>query len=815
MHKFRTAARIALSTGLLAGVVAWIALQMHLIPSHQKFERELSGHTTQALAVALSSKMPSSQMDDTSTVPELREIIRTCAALHKNIDQIHLMDRLGQTVFKTASKSELRLQVSASDKGQVDTRSVASVEIKSNQIVLGRVAVYFDNSSVSRGYFSRSWTVIGFLSGAVSLACWLLFSYAFHYFSPSEEIPRRVISALDSLTEGIVLLKPSGVISHCNDAFCELISDDPGDELVSVSDMVGKDLHDYEWRVADSKADQSFAWQQCLNFRKAVVGQTVVLKTGLRTSQFSVNASPILSNKGTCQGTLISFGNVTETESQRAALEKTLETVEEQNHQLSFFASYDTLTKCLNRRKFFEAFDRSWEESKIEELTLLMLDVDSFKSINDTHGHTFGDKVLVQVANQIRGVVDELGTVYRYGGEEFVVLLSDLALERAEDVAHKIRKTIGESPVDGEVVTISIGLSNRQFKAMDQQHLLDQADQALYAAKHAGRNRVVRFDQCPTEEEMTRELSVEVMEKIRSEVEYSAVIGLLSSLSFRCEDTANHSVRVANLAVKIGRDFVSSKDLYRLEIAALLHDVGKIGVPDAVLYKSGALDEREREIMNRYDEIGLQIVSNTIDSSKILDILRCRHFGYEPSHARPNQELFREGIPIMSRILYVCDVFDTMVSDSAFKERLLIPEALVELLRCCPGQFDEEIVRCLVKHVEEHGYEPTPSPDLVYLDPRSAVNIGSYIEVVYQSLEVRDFETLRETSRTLRTHASKVFAHDLVDATIDLEEAVKVGLPDEQIQHIAVELVELCRQTRQSLISVSCAVKREDELEYM
>jgi len=808
MHKFRTAARLALTTGLLAGVVAWITLQMHLIPTHNNFDREINGHTTQALAVALSKTMASNQGDDASTVAKLREIIRTCASLHRDIDQIKLTDRSGRTVFKTASKSKVGNK-------DADTRSMASVDIKSNQAVVGKVDIYFSNGTTATAgsNSTSSWGMILFLAAGVALSCWALFANALRYFYPSGEIPRRDISALDSLTEGVVLLKPSGSISHCNDAFCKLISDNPNDELVSAEGMVGKDLQDHQWQVADPKANQSFAWDQCLSSRKAVVGQLVMLKTQSGTSQLSVNASPILTNKGVCQGTLISFGNVTETENQRAALEKTLATVEEQNHQLSFLASYDPLTKCLNRREFFKVYDRSWQESKSDELNLLMMDVDHFKAINDTYGHSFGDKVLVHIAEQIRGAVGELGTVCRYGGEEFIVLLGDLEMERAEDVAHKIRKSIEATPVDGEVVTISVGLSNRQFKAMDQQHMLDQADKALYAAKRTGRNRVVRFDQCPAEHEMALEPSVEAVDKVDSEVEYSAVIGLLSSLSVRCQDTANHSVRVANLAVKIGREFIGSKDLYQLEIAALLHDVGKIGVPDAVLYKSGPLNEQEWEIMNRYNEMGLQIVGNTIDSSKIVDILRYRHYGYEPSHARPQQKLFREGIPVMSRILYVCDVFDSMVSDRAHKQRLLVPEALVELLKCCLGQLDEEIVRCLVKHVQENGYELTLSSDSVDLDPRSAVHIGSYVEVVYQALALGDSESLREISRSLRTHASKVFAHDLVDATINLEEAVNVGLPDEQIERVAVELMELCRETRQALIGVPSATKREGELE--
>ena len=205
--------------------------------------------------------------------------------------------------------------------------------------------------------------------------------------------------------------------------------------------------------------------------------------------------------------------------------------------------------------------------------------------------------------------------------------------------------------------------------------------------------------------------------------------------------------------------------------------------------------------MNRYHELGLQLVGNTIDSPEILEILKCRHYGYEPAYARQDQKLFREGIPLLARVLYVCDVFDSMVNDRAFKKRLLVPEALVELLKCSPGQFDPEIVRCLVKHVEEHGYEPPAAGDLRAIDPRSALNIGSQIEVVYQALDTRNLDSLRETSRALRTQATKVFAHDLVDATIDLEEAINNDLPDEQLHQIAGELMELCRETRLALIS--------------
>ncbi len=814
MPHLRTAARLAITTGLLAGVMAWIALQLQLLPNGDTLERDARLHTTQSVAAALSSVVRGSVVGKGKNLVRLKETVETCFRLNDSIDQITVASRQGKKLLQTASKSNNAADSATQSSIDLARRTLASCDIHKNGRVWGTLNIYFRNSptETTYGFFQKSWIALLFLSATVSLACWVLFSNAFRTLTPTDGIPQRVRSALDTLTEGVVLLKPNRVVAHSNGAFCHIINQGRGANPLSPKTLVGKKLEDFDWQLTDAETLPGFAWDQCLETKKAIVGQLVALKTRAGVSRFSVNASPILSNKGACRGALISFDNVTEIETQRDALEKTVQTVERQNEQLTFLASYDPMTKCFNRREFFNIFDKTWEQSTPEDLSLLMLDVDHFKGINDSHGHSFGDQVLIHVAEKIRDAVGDLGTVCRYGGEEFIVLIGDLELEQALAVGHKIREAIESSPVDDTVVTISVGFSNRQFKAMDQQHLLDQADQALYAAKRSGRNRVVRFDQCPAESELEAEARDVVIEKIKSEAEYSAVIGLLSSLSFRCHETANHSIRVANLAVEIGKSYLDRKDLYRLEVAALLHDVGKIGVPDSVLYKTDTLTKQEWQIMNRHDEIGLQIVQNTIDSAEIFQILKCRHYGFSRSSARKGQTVFGADIPVMSRILYVCDVFDTLVNGRVYRERMLIPEALAELLKCSPEQFDQDIVRCLVQHVKDHGAEVTQPEVSTSVDPRSAVAIGSHIEVVYQALEAGDLGALRETSRVLRTQASKVFAHELVDATIDLEEAVSEGYSEEDISRIAGELIGLCRETRHSLISVAGLVRRESEI---
>ena len=153
----------------------------------------------------------------------------------------------------------------------------------------------------------------------------------------------------------------------------------------------------------------------------------------------------------------------------------------------------------MNRRHFFEIAKFEFERTHryVRTLSVMMIDIDHFKSINDAHGHTVGDLALREVAARIKHSVRTVDIVARYGGEEFIVLMPETGLHEARQVAERVRKSVSENPIEDDTVeitaTLSIGVAQMDEQSSDMDRLIMYADQALYAAKAAGRNQVVGY----------------------------------------------------------------------------------------------------------------------------------------------------------------------------------------------------------------------------------------------------------------------------------------------------------------------------------
>ncbi|TKB56801.1 sensor domain-containing diguanylate cyclase [Ferrimonas aestuarii] len=173
----------------------------------------------------------------------------------------------------------------------------------------------------------------------------------------------------------------------------------------------------------------------------------------------------------------------------------------EANHRqaLSKMSKVDTLTGLANRRSWQEHLDREMERCRRykQSATLMVLDIDHFKSINDTLGHSAGDEVLAQVGEQLKALIRKSDIAARYGGEEFTLLLPETKLEPATLLAERIRSSISKLEVETESglakFTVSIGLASYTGKVKNQSHWFQCADQALYQAKEQGRNRCVSY----------------------------------------------------------------------------------------------------------------------------------------------------------------------------------------------------------------------------------------------------------------------------------------------------------------------------------
>ncbi|MEZ6116910.1 MAG: HD domain-containing protein [Pirellulaceae bacterium] len=241
-------------------------------------------------------------------------------------------------------------------------------------------------------------------------------------------------------------------------------------------------------------------------------------------------------------------------------------------------------------------------------------------------------------------------------------------------------------------------------QAAEPQELLDQTDKnCLYVAKRNGRNQLVYFEDVPDdivvdESQISRTKKPDDQATAiegNSRIPYAAVASLLSALSYRDAGTAAHSKRVSELSITPWLEACCRRrEIYVLEVAALLHDIGKIGVPDSILLKPGPLTKEEWQIMSKHDDIGVDILAAAFSCPELSEIVRCHHAFYGAN----NQDLpTGEAIPLASRIIALADAYDAMVSDRVYRKGMPPEDAFAELRRCSGTQFDPQLVERLIE----------------------------------------------------------------------------------------------------------------------
>lgn len=324
------------------------------------------------------------------------------------------------------------------------------------------------------------------------------------HLDPTAVIPDRVRTALDSLTEGVLVLDLHGRIVLANKGFRQLHRN-------TETSLLARRASDLPWmRTALEGEPGEHPWAQALARSEIVTGVPMTIPQGEGEPRRAVvNASPIVDGQGVARGCLVTFDDVTLIERANTDLRGALQEleasrrqIEKQNEELKQLAAIDPLSGCLNRRAFYESAEVVLAKARDERLELcaLMCDIDKFKSINDTYGHAVGDLVIQQVAKLLKAALRTQDLLCRYGGEEFCVLLPGASLAQALVIAERIRFKVeaqagpGVRDVPGLRVTASFGISSVHLGCADLKGLVEQADEALYASKQNGRNKVTRFD---------------------------------------------------------------------------------------------------------------------------------------------------------------------------------------------------------------------------------------------------------------------------------------------------------------------------------
>ena len=355
----------------------------------------------------------------------------------------------------------------------------------------------------------------------------------------------------------------------------------------------------------------------------------------------------------------------------------------------------DELTGLFNRRHFEERLkEEIARHSRYgDPFSIFMLDLDNFKTYNDVYGHPAGDNLLSLLGGIIKSSVRDADQAFRYGGDEFVFILPQTARDDAYVVAERVRGQIADEMEKKSItVTCSIGLASYPADGVIAGELVNGADTALYYAKWTGGNRIYFSSKAASEP-----LDDGRIHGKRNGL--SAVYALVSVVEARDPYVYGHSRKVNTYAVALAEALgLSPDEVSRVSTAALLHDIGKIGIPDEVLNKKEKLSRENWEAIKAHPRLGTNIVSNIPQLVGCADSILHHHERWDGG-GYP-EGLKGEQIPLESRILAIADSFEAMSSARPYRPALSREDVLEELRKGAGSQFDPNLVEVFIGIIE-------------------------------------------------------------------------------------------------------------------
>ncbi len=398
----------------------------------------------------------------------------------------------------------------------------------------------------------------------------------------------------------------------------------------------------------------------------------------------------------------------------------------------------DGLTGVKTHRYLMEALSSEWKRSTRANrpFALVLMDLDRFKFVNDFYGHLEGDVVLQRVGHILEQNCRRSDVVARYGGDEFVILMPETTVEQARQLASKLRGWVASDPLlRDKNITASFGIAGFPVHGSTPQELIQVADSSMYLSKHQGGNSVSSAEEggpgdtkrwkkdvleaylgvtlkrlFSTGPEAFDEVYRRLEQFTRSLAEQSggeaadtlpeAVVETVTSLALAIDAkdhyTQGHSQKVSAYAVVIAKALgMSEPEVEEIRLAALLHDIGKVGIPETILNKSGPLDAAEWETMKTHTELGAKILEPLQTMDKIRLMVRHHHEFYDGT-GYPDR-LEGEKIPYGARLIAIADAYDTITSERTYKKARTSEDAFRELERCAANQFDPKLVQLFVQ----------------------------------------------------------------------------------------------------------------------
>ncbi len=346
--------------------------------------------------------------------------------------------------------------------------------------------------------------------------------------------------------------------------------------------------------------------------------------------------------------------------------------------EIKHISYHDFLTKIPNRRYYHEKLE-SLDKERYYPLAVVIFDFNGLKVINDAFGHDAGNEALIKVANTIKNAIGDADVCARIGGDEFALLLPKTNLVATEKILQHIKQKIKKQSVQGINYSLAVGYEFKQDLHYPISEVMNAAENMMY------KNKVLEG----------------------SSMRNRAIMSILKTLTDKYEEEKIHSKRVSEYCRAIGQGLdIKGEALKELELAGMLHDIGKISIPDEILKKPGSLNQAEWAEMKNHTLNGYQILRAADQYSDLAEYAMTHHERID-GQGYPNG-IKGKKIPLYSRIIAVADAYEAMTSDRPYRKAISHEEAIAELNRYRNTQFDGKIVDVFIEKVLKEK-DPTKS----------------------------------------------------------------------------------------------------------